>query len=123
MQMDQMQMDQMQMDQMQMDQMQQNNPQMQNNLQMQNNPQMQIDSENNNSYTQGILSNKIIDQLKAPLLVSVLVLVASMPFLTNLLKTYIPRAFDVVSGNINMIGLVVKSILVGMIFFGVNKFI
>ena len=69
------------------------------------------------------LTNSLIDQLKQPLVVAVLVLLASLPVTGDLISKYIPKTLDLATGKLNMIGLIVKALLFGVLYFGANKFL
>jgi len=112
-----------QLDEAQVPNNQQELQQMQHMQQMQQNNMQQMDDSAMYSESEQPMANKIIDQLKEPLLVAVLVLVASLPFVTNMIKTYIPKTLDLTTGNINMLGLLLKSLFVGIVYYASNKFI
>lgn len=105
--------------QMQQQQMQQQMEQQQ--MEQQMRMQQQMPDEEYNQPTS--LSSSIIEQLKQPILVAVLVLLASLPFTSDLISKYVPKTLDLATGKLNMIGLLVKALLFGVLYFGTNKFI
>ena len=108
--------------QMQQQQMQQQMEQQQ--MEQQQMQQMNMQQMSEDEYNQpNSLTSSIIEQLKQPILVAVLVLLASLPFTGDLISKYVPKTIDLATGKLNMVGLLVKALLFGVLYFGTNKFI
>ena len=109
--------------QMQQQQMQQQMEQQQMEQQQMQQMNMQQQMPDDEYHQPNSLTSSIIDQLKQPILVAVLVLLASLPFTGDLISKYVPKTIDVATGKLNMVGLLVKALLFGVLYFGTNKFI
>ena len=69
------------------------------------------------------LTQKIINHLKNPLTVAVITLMLSLPMTTDFITKYVPKTVDSITNNINMLGLLFKSILAGIIYYALNQFL
>jgi len=67
-------------------------------------------------------SEKLLSEAKLPVLVVLLVFVANFSQLNKLLVEYVPKVVGN-DGNINMLGLLVKAVLAGVLFYVVKKFV
>ena len=112
---------QLQMQQQQMQQQMEQQQMEQQQMQQQMNMQQQMSEDEYNQPNS--LTSSIIEQLKQPILVAVLVLLASLPFTGDLISKYVPKTIDLATGKLNMVGLLVKALLFGVLYFGTNKFI
>lgn len=68
------------------------------------------------------LVEKITNQVKFPIIVAVLFVILSLPQFNRMLTKFVPR-FLAETGEINMIGLLAKAILLAILLFGVRYFI
>jgi hypothetical protein len=75
-----------------------------------------------NYETELSFTDKIMMELKLPLLVALLVFLSNFNMLNTLLVKYIPRVIGS-DGNMNIYGLLLKSVLAGLLFFVVKKFV
>ena len=67
------------------------------------------------------LKDKIIDKIKDPIIVVLCAFVLNSPVFHQLLKQYLPTLLgELVSQPIQYIGILLKAIIVGVIFFGVK---
>ena len=114
------------------DQMQNQNQmqnQMQMEAQMQQMQQMQLMQQNQmdmgmpETVSNQTMTQKIIEQVKNPLIVAIICIALSLPMTSSLIVKYVPKTADAVTGNINILGLVLKGIVAGLIYFGLIKFI
>jgi hypothetical protein len=69
-------------------------------------------------------TDTIIEKVKDPLIVALLVLVVFSPILTNLLIRYVPRLYNPsVSMTFVWLGLVTKALLISILFFVIKMFV
>ena len=69
------------------------------------------------------LYQKIIDELKNPLVVTLIVFLLSLPMTSEFITKYVPKTADIVTNNINMLGLLLKSIIAGLLYYGLKHFL
>lgn len=67
-------------------------------------------------------TDKLLREMKMPLLVVLLVFLSNFGYLNKLLVQYVPRIIGN-DGNMNMYGLLLKAVFAGFLFFVVKKFI
>lgn len=67
------------------------------------------------------LKDVVFAEAKLPLLVAVLVLIASMAVVNRTILTYVPRVVGA-DGNLNMLGLVFKALVIGVVFYLATRF-
>jgi len=65
---------------------------------------------------------KITDQIKLPLIIAVFFVILSLPQFNRTLTRFVPR-FLAETGEINMMGLLAKAIILAVLIFGVRYFI
>ena len=70
--------------------------------------------------TKGNMYSDIISQIKQPLLVSIIIFVISLPIINVLIGHYIPYLLRI-GGDLTTVGLVVKSLLGGFLFWFIQK--
>lgn len=68
------------------------------------------------------LTEKIISELKGPLLVAVLVFVINLNLFDDLLVKYVPKIAGI-DGGVGMIGLLIKAVIAGALFYVIKKFL
>ncbi len=83
--------------------------------------QMMKESEMNAPAEKVSLQQQIVDQVKAPLLVALIVFALSFPFVNQLLAK-VPKALSD-TGQLTTIGFLSKSVFAGLLFYVVNKFV
>lgn len=72
------------------------------------------------SYGEAGMIRMAIEEAKKPLVVTGVTLAMSLPFVNSLLAKYVPR-FVTKTGSISMIGLFIRALLIGLVFYFVNK--
>lgn len=74
-------------------------------------------------YEQRMMSTneRIISEVKEPLLVVLLVFITNFSTFNNLLIQYIPKLGE--HGELNMLGLLLKAVIAGIVFYAVKKFV
>ena len=71
--------------------------------------------------TKSSLKDKVIQQLKEPLVVTATTFAVSLPMVQNLLAKYLPKLFGIgVTNTIKTMGLLIKAIIAGVIFFALK---
>jgi hypothetical protein len=70
--------------------------------------------------TKGNIYSDIISQIKQPLLVSIIIFIISLPIINVLIGHYIPYLLRI-GGDLTTVGLVVKSLLGGFLFWFIQK--
>jgi hypothetical protein len=70
--------------------------------------------------TKGNYYMDIVAQMKQPLLVAIIVFIVSMPALNVLLGYYVPSLLRL-GGDLNMMGLAVRSVIAGVLFWFIQK--
>ena len=68
-------------------------------------------------------TDKILREIKEPLVISLLVFLSQQQFLTDLIIKHVPKIVDADTGIVNNYGFIIKSILVGVIFYFVKKYV
>ena len=68
------------------------------------------------------LVDKIINEVREPLIVIMCFIIFNLPMLDNIGSKYVKKAYNEL-GRPNIIGLMVKALLVGIIFYLIKKFI
>ena len=69
------------------------------------------------------LSDKIVKELKEPIIIAGLAFLSNQTVVTDLLVKYIPKMIDSESKQINSIGFLIKGLLVGILFYIIKKYI
>lgn len=64
------------------------------------------------------LVEKILNELKEPLIVIISFVLFNLPMLDKFASKFIPMAYH--NGNISLIGLMMKAVTVGLLFYGVK---
>jgi hypothetical protein len=82
--------------------------------QQQQAPPALVDSANGNFYSD------IISQLRQPLLVAIIIFLVSLPVLNVLIGHYVPSLLRM-GGDLTTVGLVVKSLFGGLLFWFIQK--
>lgn len=67
-------------------------------------------------------SNYLADEMKVPMLITILVFIVNLPFLSVLVAHYAPYMLKS-SGDMNLYGQLAKALLVGLLFWGSNRII
>ena len=93
------------------------NPYMQQQMQMQQQMPMPVDTGSKKNFYA-----HIADEVKIPILVTILVFVFSLPFLNVLFSHYIPTLLKP-TGDLTSVGLLVKSVLAGVSFWVLQRVI
>ncbi len=68
------------------------------------------------------LTQYVFEEAKLPLFVMLLVFMANMSFFNKLMMQYVPKIVGG-DGNLNMLGLLFKSFMVGLVFYLVVRFL
>ena len=69
------------------------------------------------------LSEKIVKELKEPIIIAGLSFLSNQTVVNDLLVKYIPKIMDSESKQINPIGFLIKGLLVGILFYIIKKYI
>ncbi len=72
------------------------------------------------SIKQFFTSKNLFDNIKTPIIVCVLVFITSIPFIDSNIIKYLPKLAT--DESLNYGGLIVKSLLVGIVFLIIQKF-
>jgi len=81
----------------------------------------QLTKQYEKSKKQKQLTEDVFGELQVPLFISFLYFLFSMPFLNTILYRYANFGLFHLDGNINYYGLMVKSLLFGIIFYSINR--
>ena len=69
------------------------------------------------------MSDRIVKELKEPIVIAGLAFLSNQTFVTDLLIKHIPKIIDSETKQINTIGFLIKGILVGVLFYVIKKYI
>ena len=70
--------------------------------------------------TKGNMYSDIMSQMKQPLLVAIIIFIVSLPIINVLIGHYLPSLLRL-SGELTTVGLVVKSLVGGFLFWFIQK--
>jgi hypothetical protein len=84
-----------------------------------------VDVSKNESVEKGSekLSDKLIKELKEPVIIAGLAFLSNQKMVTDMLVKYIPKMLDSETKQINTIGFLIKGLLVGILFYIIKKYI
>jgi hypothetical protein len=85
-------------------------------------PQYMYDMSEPESQPELSLTDKIINQIKLPIVVAVLFVLLSLPQFNRILTKFVPRLLAE-TGELNMMGLLAKAIILAVLFFGIRYFL
>ncbi len=88
-------------------------------LHYQQQPQQSIQVETQENIS---LKDRILNNLKQPLLVFIILFLTNMPLVTNNLSKFIPKLYSNLSSPMfQYIGIIIQAIVGALVFFGVNQ--
>jgi len=70
--------------------------------------------------TKGNMYSSIINQIKQPLLVAIIIFIVSLPIINVLIGHYVPKLLRI-GGDLTTVGLILKSVIGGLIFWFIQK--
>ena len=85
-------------------------------------PQYMYDMQDQEQEPELSFVEKITNQLKLPIIVAILFVLLSLPQFNRILTRFVPR-FLAETGELNMMGLLAKAIILAVLLFGVRYFV
>lgn len=68
-------------------------------------------------------TNRLMKEGKEPLIVAAIAYLAHQPFVTDLIKKYLPKIVEEGTNNVTTFGFIIKALLIGVLFYIIKKYI